>query len=530
MGIFKLDRNKYLGEQITKEVVQNWIDTYRQTKKGMFVKIGCSTGNGKTFWTNNILGELIYENNIRLLYMSPRTSLNIQQVKDTSDKNYTQYFDIITTQAIQNMLTESENYIRPYEKENTVRKSDLPIYDIIVVDEAHLLINDSVFNQESLIVVDWLKKQNKIVILLSGTGYNLFNIPFSEDEINYKSDDDYSMVKEVIIANSDEQLITKTNEIYQNLGENEKILIVTEKLLTGTGQDTQLTKWSRTLPPNQVSFVYSKDNPKFKQFKEQYQEIEDGTFNGKVLIGTKKIAEGINITDDSCKYLVQNFADEDTHLQANGRVRNREGITIVVRAYNNMELGGKIRALNEKYGVALDCFGNEEKTKIVQLRFKHKMYGLPNGFYRNSDGIVQINYAEMMAVLDVITQYKYAISHEQGHCGVLKDLYHALKVPSDKIIDLDEVKEQITNEELIAYFEKSIEIKERFHTQEQKDYLIKLCNCRDKQGRLVKKPNAINKILIACHIPYEIKNKETSKMIDGKKTKIKYWTIQKVTE
>lgn len=522
MKAIKLDRNKRLSEQITKETVQGWIDSYKQNKERMIIKIGCSTGIGKTYWTNNVLGQLTIENNMKLLYMTPRTNLVMQQVLDTDDENYADNFDIATTQLMQNVLVESEDYIRDFECNGLILKRNLSSYDIIVVDESHLLINDSIFNQESLMVVEWLKQQNKIIILLSGTGYNLFNIPFCDDEISYEAEDDYSMVKQVVIANSDEQLISKTNEIYKNLKKDEKILIITEKLLTSKGEDTQLSKWSRTLPAEEVSFIYSKgSNSKFKDFSDQQGKIENGTFDSKVLIGTKAIAEGINVTDTNCKYLVQNFSDEDTHLQANGRIRNRQDITIVVRAYNNMELGGKIRALNEKYGVALDCFGNEEKTKVVQLRFKNKMYSLPNGFFRDSKGEIQINYAEMVAVIDIIAQYKHAIAHKEGHCGVLKDMYYHLKVPNDKVIDLDDVKNELNNEELIEYFEKSIEIKERFISEEQKGLLIRNCNCRDSKGRLLRTPTTINKVLDACNIPYAIKAKKSGS--------VRYWQVIKLS-
>ena len=524
----ELDKSKRLSEQILPEDVKEWINAYRKGEQ-VVVKIGCSTGMGKTYFVNNTIANLLESEDLNMLYLSPRSQLVAQQIIDTNDLDCVNRYAIATTQYIQYMLVESDDYIRVSEDVRLVRKCDLPLYDIIVVDEAHLLINDSLFNQESLLVLNWLKEQNKIVIFLSGTGYNLFSQELSPNEISYTSDDDYSMVKEVVIANSDEQLIEKANEIYSKLGENEKILIITEKLLTSKGEDTQLSKWSRTLPSHKVSFVYSKGSGnKFKMFKDQQGVIREGTFSTPVLIGTKTIAEGINITDPNCKYLIQNFADEDTHLQANGRLRNREGITLVVRAYNNMELNGKIRALNEKYGVAIGAYGNEEKIEVVQMRYKNKIHGLPNGFYRDSTGEIKINKAEMIAVLDTINQYRYAIAHKEGHAGVLKELYTNLKVSKGKIIDLDDVKQELTNNELIEYFNKSIEMGERFVTPEQKDILVRFCNCRDKQGRLVKTPKAINRILLECGIGYEVKIKETSKMVGGKKTKIKYWAVTKL--
>lgn len=527
MKTIKLDKSKFLSEQITSEDVKGWIDTYQKGEQ-VIVKIGCATGMGKTHFINNTITSFLESEDLYMLYLSPRSNLNAQQIADTEGLECVNRYGITTTQSLQQMLVESEDYVREQEDKNVVKKSDLPTFDIIVVDESHLLVNDSLFNQESLLVLNWLKEQNKIVIFLSGTGHNLFSQELSPNEISYTSDDDYSMVKEVVIANSDEQLIEKTNEIYTNLKENEKILIITEKLLTGKGEDTQLSKWSRTLPSDQVSFVYSKgsDN-KFKMFKAQQGEIKDGTFSTPVLVGTKTIAEGINVTDTNCKYLIQNFSDEDTHLQANGRLRNREGITLVVRAYNNMELNGKVRALNEKYGVAIDAYGNDEKIKVVQMRFKNKIHGLPNGFYRDSNGVIKINKSEMIAVLDTINQYKYAIAHKEGHAGVLKELYTNLQVAGDKIIDMDDVENMMADKELIAYFEKSIEIGEKFVTDEQKDTLVRFCNCRDKQGRLVKTPKAINKILTACGIDYEIKTKRTNKRVEGKVVAVNYWIIEK---
>ena len=67
---------------------------------------------------------------------------------------------------------------------------------------------------------------------------------------------------------------------------------------------------------------------------------------------------------------------------------------------------------------------------------------------------------------------------------------------------------------------------ERFITPEQKTVLIEFCGCKDEQGRLVKTPKAINKVLAKYGVHYEIKIKETSKMVEGKKVKIKYWVVE----
>ena len=59
-------------------------------------------------------------------------------------------------------------------------------------------------------------------------------------------------------------------------------------------------------------------------------------------------------------------------------------------------------------------------------------------------------------------------------------------------------------------------------------YLIRFCNCRDKQGRLVKTPKAINRILLECGIKYEIKTKRTNKRVEGKAVAVNYWVIEQI--
>ena len=69
---------------------------------------------------------------------------------------------------------------------------------------------------------------------------------------------------------------------------------------------------------------------------------------------------------------------------------------------------------------------------------------------------------------------------------------------------------------------------ERFITSEQKTVLVEFCGCKDEQGRLVKTPKAINKILTACGIDYEIKTKRTNKRVEGKVVAVNYWVIEQI--
>lgn len=524
MDAIQLDRHKMLSEQIPLDDIKQWIETYKQGEQ-VIVKIGCSTGMGKTYFINNSVSSFLDPEDLHLLYLSPRIELNKQQVNDTDDLDCVDRYNIHTTQSLQMLLIESEDYIREFQVENHLQKEHLPLYDIIVVDEAHLLINDTVFNQESLLVLNWLRAQNKLIIFLSGTGCNLFKTELSPTEIKYKCDDDYSMVNKVVIAHNDKQLVKELERTYNNLEDNEKILVVTEKIFK-QDQLTELAKWAKALPDHKVGFIYSNSSPSQTKFKDfQRGEIKNGTFDTTVLVGTKVIAEGVNITDTNCKILAQNFFDEDTHLQVNGRLRNREGITLIVRAYNNNELGGKLRSLKHSYGCALDCWNNSKLLPIARNRFQNKMT-LPKGFYRKYNGEIDLIESELIFVVDLIWQYERALEHPYGHLGVLQEMYLDLKVPRNRIVDLDEVEVHLSNTELIEFFEENKDV--RFVTDEQQEELIKLCNCRDKQHRLLRTPKSINRVLADEGINWMIKSKQTSKRVNGRKVTIRYWIVEEV--
>lgn len=87
-------------------------------------------------------------------------------------------------------------------------------------------------------------------------------------------------------------------------------------------------------------------------------------------------------------------------------------------------------------------------------------------------------------------------------------------------------KQQRMEREVKPYLESVIG--EKFVTPEQKGYLAEFCGCRDKQGRLVKTPKAISKVLAEYGIGYEIKTKKTNKRVEGKVVAVNYWMVNKL--
>ena len=73
----KLDKAKYLSEQIQIEQVEQW-------NKGKVV-LDCATGMGKTTLINEVVAKVAYNMNACVLFLSSRTALTEQQNKILRD-------------------------------------------------------------------------------------------------------------------------------------------------------------------------------------------------------------------------------------------------------------------------------------------------------------------------------------------------------------------------------------------------------------------------------------------------------------
>lgn len=155
-NIIKGGNQMYLTEAIGTDY-ENW-------KPGDWIFLSSPPGSGKTSFCNQYARQKTHEGKKVIILSSRRVLVNQQKLL-----------------AIQNVVAQGNNYLREvdgitfatYQSVEQILQSGydpLNAYDVIVCDECHYFLSDSVFNPNTLLSLEAILKNRKaILIFLSGT-------------------------------------------------------------------------------------------------------------------------------------------------------------------------------------------------------------------------------------------------------------------------------------------------------------------------------------------------------------------------
>lgn len=505
MKTIKLDKSKFLSEQIQIEQVEQW-------DNGKVV-LDCATGMGKTTLINEVVAKVAGNKNACVLFLSSRTALTEQQKQNLTRLGVTNV-DVKTYQWLENLLEKEGD-----EKVN----EDTKLYAFIVCDECHYFTNDATFNDRTPVSYNWIEKQ-PTVIYMSATGDVVFKYMKHKESVDwyYYTDMDYSKVSTITFCHSDEHMIECIEKIYDS---GEKAIIFMDKLLKdgglGTRVHTPMMNWFLDHRED-CHFMCSRYREEYEEINECDTAIKDGKFEKQFLFCTQALDVGVDIKDTKCKHAIVEMFDVDSVLQCLGRIRDKENAHYYIRVYDKQTLVGKAHTLKNNYidkAKALEKMTQEERWAYCM---KGRRFNSNKGlFYIDvlDEKKIKVNELLLYKHEHIYEQYQTAMygngadSEMSSHPHVARWKYDFIEIGNFKgqFIDMAELDEQSGKAEINNYL-KSIE-----GVRLDKDAQLKLVerlNVRGKDGVLRKTPKALNKWLMENDYDYIIINKKFK--IEGK--------------
>lgn len=293
-----MNDKKYVSHYITIETIRNL------TNETTYL-IAAGVGRGKTTLVKDVIVQYCEANNKTMLFITPRTLIADKMKKEL---NIIPGIDIHTTQTIENHL------------------NNLKIvgsYDYIIIDEAHLLIEDSDFNIYTDILYDWLINQkNSIKILMTGTPEHLLRCPLIGKLDTLLELEPQGNISKFTFVQSESQFFSKLNSAYIN---KEKTIVFCSSAATAYELHNRYDK---------SAFLCSKTNKalsKHRTMSSYNSIIEKETFEEIVLFITTVGTTGISINDKKIKKVfMYGIFNNVEFKQAVARVREKESPSIEV--------------------------------------------------------------------------------------------------------------------------------------------------------------------------------------------------------
>jgi len=303
------------------------------------------TGDGKSYFILNDLYDYCKERNLSILFLTNRDILKEQFSQE------------VTINEKQDVIT-----IYNYQKIETMIMYGIPIddYDFIVADEIHYVFTDADFNRNTELTIEWLIRiDTSVKILLSATSEHIKNYL----EIHRK----IKLIKYTLPSNRDH--IANTY-FYENDDVLMKLLfdLPAEEKAIYFGNVDKVYKTSQDL--TDAEFLCSTNSRYSKLSNQEVKEqiIENEKFECQVLCTTSVIDNGVNIKDESLKYIIVDYFDIDTIIQCLGRKRvlhKEDTINIYIRNRSSKSL--KMSLTNFKTKISqvkyLNDFGVDEFVK-----------------------------------------------------------------------------------------------------------------------------------------------------------------------
>lgn len=494
-------------------------EEYKDWKSGDIVKIKAQTGTGKTYFIKNVLipyiDEIneykIFDKQYKVLILTNRTNLSRQIKKDL----YTKYKlempsnidEIDTNNNIENITIMSYQSLNEFIEKNIDIRIDK--YDYIVCDEIQYILDDS-WTGRTETILNYLteSKNNSVKIFISATMEQLDNILNNSNGniFEYDTNRDYSYLIPYTYSENN-QLI---NQIIKDKTNN-KWLIFVSKIKKG---NEILNK----LNTNNIDATIVYRGCKDKKAKEELNNIiNNEQFSCKVLITTKLLDNGINISDDKVKNIVVTSWSKINLIQSIGRVRFKNikeayKINLYLDIKKRKQFSAKIQSIDN----TLQYFELLKSDKeAFNNKYRKKLNQLPNGIHLNENNkfiFDKITYANLI---------KNKLELEEIKNNYYKNKYiekqlNWLGIETD-VIDLNEIEQKQENDEIKEY---ALSLIDKPLNKKEQEELIKKINLRDNYNRLQKCYSAIN---VYLENNYNLHIKRERPRINGIKTTI--WKI-----
>ena len=306
---------------------------YRHWEVGQRILLSAPMGSGKSYFIYNYL---IKENPFKkVLILSNRSKLKEQYELYITNSNNTNV-ELYTYQKLENILRHNK----------TVEH-----FDYIICDEAHYFITDS-WNSNTDLSFRYVNNCNdSIVLFMSATGNEVFDLfkLANVETINYFIQADYSRFEmHYYNSNVDGSDMVQHLIAHEVIDENNKILYFS------SNKDTALELYE--LHKYMASITVSATD---KKIENTVDAFVDNKCNYTLTIATSCIDNGIDIFDDTLKYIVCDLFDLTQVIQCLGRKRMTQ---------NEVDSKAKVKVyVRNWYGREVQCKFNDFNNKIKRI-------------------------------------------------------------------------------------------------------------------------------------------------------------------
>ena len=329
---------------------------YRHWEVGQKILLSAPMGSGKSYFVYNYL---IKENPTkRVLILSNRSKLKEQYETYIADSNNTNV-ELYTYQKLENILRHN---------------GTIEYFDYIICDESHYFITDS-WNSTTDLSFKYVNAcSDSIVLFMSATGSEVFDL-FKLADIettNYFIQADYSRF-EMHYYNSN----LDGSDMVQHLIANEIVDENNKILYFSSNKEVALELYE--LHKYMSSITVSATDKKIESTEDAFV---DNKCNYTLTIATSCIDNGIDIFDDTLKYIVCDLFDLTQVIQCLGRKRltqnevdSKAKVKVYVRNWYGREVQCKLNDFNNKLKRIDDALNEIVEKNIIRGN------SLPIGLY-----------------------------------------------------------------------------------------------------------------------------------------------------
>ena len=416
------------------EDYKNWLPrgvVCRQKASRIFIE--SPTGTGKSSFVLDKLFPFAAENNYNVLYLANRSALNQQiknalarklEVKGKIKKDEATfylpgsfcYLTVINYQAIS---------LNPM-----ALKMFLSDYTYIVFDEAHFFVEDSLFNAKTGLLLKLVlnKSPDAVWIFLSATLDGSEDLLLTAaDKIQPNNLIDANLNKVVfrdhcIVYKNNYQSAVYTPSFFRGIDDlmpvinrtaGEKWLIFISSIQRGKALQQRIKKET-----GRKAVFLSSENKADKRWKTLSTEER---YDEDVLITTKVLDNGVNISDKGVRHIVIPFCDQTEFMQMLGRRRTDEG----ERVYLYVEVPTIQKVNTLRYGVETKrnaingvkrCAPNKRNALLAKM-WEAGRKDINSLFYINETGNLTPNFLAEKKLKQLSDFYSTLAAHyKEGAC------------------------------------------------------------------------------------------------------------------
>lgn len=353
---------EYAGEE-TKNLIDTLITDNAQDD--YYLLLAAPTGVGKSHFVKNTLYDYCKKHHYRILYLLPRKVVKDEFIEELQSDDKA---DVITVREYQEFELLADH------------PSFLP-YNIIICDECHYFVSDSIFNpytERSFVrIIKYAKHAVKLFItatetpmkeiltyFLSGHNKELLSLKMEDDTLikhmtlkflTVDSTKQKESAVKKILEKIDDTEDTTEKDIFNHIPNGEKAIVFCDT-----------AKYAHDLwkkHKNDSLFICSRGNKKNQDYvkdideKAYNQMLHEHNFDCKYVFCTSALDVGFSIKDRQVKHIICLLWDWNSIVQAIGRKRIQEDeeggeqdtFTVYLRDYSKSKIKGLITATKSKF-------------------------------------------------------------------------------------------------------------------------------------------------------------------------------------